>query len=99
MPCADDLPFVESLLVLEDLEVVQLVAVEEGLGEVVDVDHGAGRVVEEGADVDVDADVEAEGVVIVAAAARCAVRCDLARWDRPRPRPLGRWLDQADRAG
>lgn len=99
MPCADDWPFVESLLELEDLEVVQLVAVEEGLGEVVDVGHGVGRVVEEGADVDVDADVEAEGVVIVAAAARCAVRCGLARWDRPRPRPLDRWLDQADRVG
>lgn len=97
MPCADDWLFVESLLGLEDLEVEQLAAVEVGLGEVVDVGYGAGRVVEEDVDVDAGADVEAEGVAVAPAAARCAVRCGLARWDRPRPRPLGRWLDQADR--
>lgn len=100
MPCADDWPFVEFLPVLEDLEAVQLAVVEGGLGEVVDVGHGAGRVAGEEADVDVGADVEAaEGVALVAAAARCAVRCGSAHWDRPRPRPWDRWLDQADRVG
>lgn len=97
MPCADDWLFVESPLELGDLEVVQFAVVEGGLREVVDVGHGAGRVVAEDADVDVGADVEAESVAVAAAAARCAVRCGLARWDRPRLRPWDRWLDQADR--
>jgi hypothetical protein len=72
---------------------------EAGLGEAVDVGHGAGRVVEAGADVGVDAagGVESEGAAVAAAAARCVARCDSGHSGRPRPRAWDRWLDRAGR--
>jgi hypothetical protein len=99
MPCAGDWLSGESLLVPEDLVVVQLAEEEVGLGEAVDVGHGAGRVVEAGADVGVDAGagVEVGDAASAAAAARCAAQCGLEHWGRPRPRAWDRWLDRADR--
>lgn len=99
MPCADDWLSGASLLVPEDLEVVQLAEVEVDREEAVEVGRGAGRVVGRGADVGADADagagVVAEGAAVAAVAARCAARCDSGHSDRPHPQALGRWLDRA----
>jgi hypothetical protein len=99
MPCADGWLSGESLLGLEDLVIVQWAEEEVDLRKVVDVGHGAGRVVGAGADVGVDAGAEAEagGAASAVAAARCAAQCGLEHWGQPRPRAWDRWLDRADR--